>query len=153
MPPRRRGKVDLDNPERPLVCVDLNGVLDRYTGWKDPSHFDPPRPGAAEFLAALGTHGFDVVVFTTRHHAGVRRWLREHGLLGHVRAITRRKPPAHVFVDDRAVCFRGDFGATLERVLSFTAHWEAPAAQRAARPRTRSRKRARRAAKRRPSGS
>jgi hypothetical protein len=37
-------RLNLDNPVRPLVCVDLNGVL-------------------------------DVVIFTTRHPTGVRRWL------------------------------------------------------------------------------
>ena len=117
-------KVNLEAPERPVVGVDLNGVLDLYTGWKDPDHWDPPRPGAAAFLEQLTTGGFDVVVFTTRHAAGVRRWLREHGLLRHISAVTRRKPPAHVFVDDRAVCFRGDFGDTVRQVQAFKAHWE-----------------------------
>ena len=69
-------RIDLDNPLRPLVCVDLNGVLDAYTGWKDPDHWDPPRAGARAFLEGLHAHGFDIVVFTTRHPTGVRRWLR-----------------------------------------------------------------------------
>lgn len=117
-------RVDLDNPVRPLVCVDLNGVLDAYTGWKNPAHWDPPRGGAREFLQGLRDHGFDVVIFTTRHPAGVRRWLREHGLNTLVSAVTRRKPPAHVFIDDRAVCFRGDFNDALRQVVGFKAHWE-----------------------------
>ena len=29
---------------RPIACIDLNGVLDSYTGWQGPAHFDPP-PG------------------------------------------------------------------------------------------------------------
>ena len=117
-------KIDLDNPQLPIVCVDVNGVLDAYTGWKDADHWDPPRPGAEAFLRSLTERGFDVVIFTTRHSAGVRRWLRTHGLLQYVKAITRRKPPAHVFVDDRAVCFRGKFDEALERIVRFKAHWE-----------------------------
>jgi hypothetical protein len=119
-----RRRINLDNIVAPIVCVDLNGVLDSYTGWKDPDHWDPPRDGAHEFLRTLQARGFVVVVFTTRHPTGVRRWLRQHELLPYVTAITSRKPPAHVFVDDRAVCFRGDFNETLERVLSFKAYWE-----------------------------
>ena len=141
----------MDDPRRPIVCVDLNGVLDAYTGWKHPAHWDPPRPGAAEFLQALTERGFAVIVFTTRHPTGVRRWLRAHGLLSLVTRITDRKPPAHVFIDDRAICFRGDFDATLEQVLAFTAHWETPAAPQAARAssaRPRARNSARRRAKR-----
>ncbi len=38
--PSQARKVNLDNPERALVCVDLNGALDSYTGWKDPDHWD-----------------------------------------------------------------------------------------------------------------
>jgi hypothetical protein len=150
---RRLGRTELDNPAGPLVCVDLNGVLDSYTGWRTPDHWDPPRPGALEFLRALEEHGFAVVVFTTRHASGVRRWLRTHGLLPHVAAITNRKPPAHVFVDDRAVCFRGDFDATLEHVLSFKAHWETASTppQRADSARSRRTNRSRRHSKRRAS--
>jgi beta-phosphoglucomutase-like phosphatase (HAD superfamily) len=121
---RQARKVDLENPQRPIVCVDLNGVLDAYTGWKHPEHWDAPRAGAHEFLRALTERGFDVVVFTTRHHTQARRWLQEHDLLRYVSAVTRKKPPAHVFVDDRAVCFRGDFQDTLENIVHFKAHWE-----------------------------
>ena len=117
-------RLDLDNPVRPLACVDLNGVLDVYTGWKNPDHWDAPRAGAREFLEQLRANGFDVVVFTTRHPAGVRGWLREHGLLDLVGAITRRKPPAHVFIDDRAICFKGDFGDAVRQAVAFKAHWE-----------------------------
>jgi hypothetical protein len=150
---RRLRRHELDNPIRPLVCVDLNGVLDRYTGWQTADHWDRPREGAAAFLKSLTAHGFDVVIFTTRHPVGARRWLRQHGLLPYVSAITRRKPPAHVFIDDRAVCFRGDFAATLQSVLSFKAHWEpsAAAAHRVSSARNRSAKDARRRSKRRAS--
>jgi hypothetical protein len=117
-------RANLDNPERPLVCVDLNGVLDDYTGWKHADHWDAPRAGARAFLEQLRARGYDIVVFTTRHPAGVRRWLREHALDDLVAAVTQRKPPAHVFVDDRAVCFRGDFADILRQIETFKAHWE-----------------------------
>jgi hypothetical protein len=116
--------------ERPIVCVDFNGVLDAYTGWKGPAHFDPPRPGARAFLEALRDRGYRIVIFTTRFEDDVRRWARAHGLDELISAVTDRKLPAHVFVDDRAVCFRGDFDATLRDIDAFAAHWEtAPDAQ------------------------
>jgi hypothetical protein len=109
---------------QPIACVDLNGVLDTYTGWRGPKHFDPPRAGAKRFLRALRSRGFQVVIFTTRYPADVWRWLEGHGLGELVSDVTDRKPPAHVFVDDRAVCFRGDFDATLDQIDRFAAHWE-----------------------------
>jgi phosphoglycolate phosphatase-like HAD superfamily hydrolase len=108
----------------PIVCVDLNGVLDAYTGWRGSEHFDPPRPGAREFLEALARRGYTVVVFTTRYPDDVWRWLKEFNLDALVQQVTDRKPAAHVFVDDRAVCFRGDFDSTLREIDVFSAHWE-----------------------------
>ena len=109
---------------QPIACVDLNGVLDAYTGWKGADHFDPPRPGAREFLDALRARGFRIVIFTTRWPDDVWRWLREYELETLVTDVTDRKPAAHVFVDDRAVCFKGDFSATLREIDAFAAHWE-----------------------------
>jgi hypothetical protein len=114
-----------DDP-RPIVCVDMNGVLDMYTGWKDADHWDRPRAGAIDFLRQLRGNGFRVVVFTTRYADDVWRWLHTHGFAAYVDAVTDRKPPAHVFVDDRAVRFTGNFAETLRQITDFTAHWEQP---------------------------
>ena len=39
---------DHTRDDAPIACVDLNGVLDAYTGWKGAEHFDPPRLAAFE---------------------------------------------------------------------------------------------------------
>ena len=114
----------METLDHPIACVDFNGVLDAYTGWRGADYFDPPRPGARKFLDALVQRGYSVVIFTSRFPADVRRWLETHGLADLVSDVTDRKPAAHVFVDDRAVCFRGDFDATLAEIERFTAHWE-----------------------------
>jgi phosphoglycolate phosphatase-like HAD superfamily hydrolase len=110
--------------DAPIVCVDLNGVLDDYGGWRGPDHFDPPRAGARDFLAALRARGLRVVIFTSRYPDDVWAWLKAHRLDDLVSDVTDRKPAAHVFVDDRAVCFKGDFDDTLRQIDAFSAHWE-----------------------------
>lgn len=107
------------------VCIDLNGVLDQYTGWKGEGHMDPPRPGAERFLAELA-EDYRVVILTTQPAERVWEWLREYGLDQYVSDVTNRKPPALVYVDDRAVCFRGDFEETLREIRSFRPHWKEP---------------------------
>jgi hypothetical protein len=110
-------------PEGPLVCVDLNGVLDAYQGWKGAEHWDSPAPGSREFLMALRARGCRVVLFTTRYYRDAWRWLEAHGLGELIAEVTDRKPPADVFVDDRAVPFTGDYDAALRQVEQFAPHW------------------------------
>src|SRR4051794_38115332 len=124
MPSEDASPLRTPEPSERIACIDLNGVLDAYTGWKGPAHFDPPRPGARSFLEALRNRGYCLVIFTTRYPEDVWRWLRAYGFEDLVRTVTDRKPAAHVFVDDRAVCFRGDFDATLREIDAFAAHWE-----------------------------
>lgn len=107
-----------------MVCVDLDGVLNTFDEWRGAEYFHPPRRGADEFLRKLTGAGYRVVVFTVRYHAWVENWLAEHGLAGMVSAVTDRKPPAHVYLDDRAVCFRGDFDRAFEEIQSFRPFWQ-----------------------------
>ena len=109
---------------RSIVCVDLDGVLNQFDGWKGAAYFHPPHPGAREFLRRLNECGYQVVVFTVRWKPDVERWLTEHKLADFVSEVTDKKPPAHIFVDDRALCFRGDFDSVLDEIKHFRAHWE-----------------------------
>lgn len=107
-----------------IVCVDLDGVLNQFDGWRGPDYFHPPRPGARDFLRQLHELGYEVIVFTVRWKPHVEQWLARHGLAEFVSEVTDKKPPAHVYIDDRAVCFRGDYREALELIPKFRAHWE-----------------------------
>jgi hypothetical protein len=106
------------------VCVDLNGTLDTYTGWRGPDYWYPPRPGVDRFLGELHARGYRVVVLTTRETNGVWNWLRQHGLDQHVDEVTNKKVRAVAYVDDRAITFRGDYDATLRILDSFRPYWQ-----------------------------
>lgn len=100
------------------VCVDLDGVLARYEGWKGEDHFGEPLPGAVEFTRRLAEYA-RVVVFTTRCKADlggrpagatpedlaatVRAWLDRHGFACDEVYTGQGKPIAAAYVDDRAV--------------------------------------------------
>ena len=111
---------------RPIICVDFDGVLNTYDRWVSPEYLHPMRPGAAQFLRELNESGYAVVVFTTRWHEWVRRWLEENKVTQYVEDVTDRKPPAAVFLDDRAVCFRGDFCTALDEIRTFRPFWDTP---------------------------
>jgi hypothetical protein len=98
--------------------------LNLFDGWKGADYFHPPRPGAEQFLRALGEHNYRVIVFTVRWAEHVEQWLESHGLRHLVAEVTDKKPAAHVYLDDRAICFQGDFQQALRQIQDFKAHWE-----------------------------
>ncbi|MEM5790385.1 MAG: hypothetical protein AAGU11_23945 [Syntrophobacteraceae bacterium] len=115
---------ETETDSRPLVCVDLDGVLNVFDEWKGSEHFHPARPGAREFLESLRAAGFRIAVFTVRWHEWVRQWLEENNLSVLVDIVTDKKLPAHVYLDDRAVCFSGDFEDALKKIVGFRTHWQ-----------------------------
>jgi hypothetical protein len=57
------------------VCVDLDGVLAAYSGWKGIEHIGDPLPGAVEFTHAVAEFA-RVLVYTSRcrsNPGGARR--------------------------------------------------------------------------------
>lgn len=109
---------------RPVVCIDLDGVLNLFDVWQSSEFFHAMRPGAREFLKRLNLAGFRVCVFTTRWFEWVEKWLAENELTPFVDSVTNYKVPAQVYLDDRAVCFRGDFEVAFHQIVNFKPFWE-----------------------------
>ena len=95
----------MSEEQKPIVCVDLDGVLNAFDGWRGAEFFHDPRPGARAFLKSLCDQGYSVVVFTVRWGPHVEDWLARHGLAEYVTAVTDKKPagarlyrrPRHLF--------------------------------------------------------
>lgn len=101
---------------RPVVALDLDGVLCPYDGWKGLDHFNDPFPGAVEFTRELAQQA-DILIFTSRCCAElrkpmtanfvantiVREWLNKHGFVYHDIWIGEGKPAADWYIDDRAL--------------------------------------------------
>lgn len=106
------------DPKVKTIAVDFDGVIHSYqTPWVA-SHYipDPPLPGALEWLEYL-THNFKVLIFSARCNdvagiAAMKGWFKNHGLapaaLGAL-IFEPGKPSAHVFIDDRAIQFDGNY--------------------------------------------
>ena len=96
------------------VCIDFDGVLAQYDGWRGETHTGLPIPGARDFVRRLVDEGFHVVIHTTRPADVVRNWLVEHGFpMVDVSAV---KPPALVYIDDRGHRFDGDWESAYQAI-------------------------------------
>lgn len=114
-----------NSPLWPVICIDFNGVIDTYDGWPGYVRDYAPAEGVHNFLKELRKYFNTIVVFTaTIPLTTVKVWLEVNNLDPHVDFLTNWKLPAVVYIDDKAVCHRGDFDETLEQAISFKAHWE-----------------------------
>jgi len=132
IPPEKRitieGKQDICydcyKQQAPMVCVDFDGVLAQYDGWKGPDHLGDPIPGIRIFLSGLKEMGFCITILTTRKTQKVNHWILTHRLADYIDHVTNKKPPAKAYIDDRGICFKGDFSEVIARLKGFKPWWE-----------------------------
>lgn len=118
---------------KPILCVDFDGVVHSYTsGWKGAAVIpDPPVPGALRWLWEA-TDSFDVQIYSSRSkdpeaRRAMRYWMAAHSAdeFGHDHPMAcskddeafaypitfaYEKPAAFLTIDDRAICFEGNWG-------------------------------------------
>lgn len=104
-----------DDPFRYTICVDFDGVLHQYDGDWQGHHVIPGDacPGAIEWLEEI-TQGFEVAILSTRGStidglSAILDWVAERcspNVMEHLRVVSI-KPPALLYVDDRAWRFDG----------------------------------------------
>lgn len=106
------------------VVLDFDGVINSYTsGWKGCGVItDPPVEGIKEAIDEIRKAGYEVHVISTRCSTAegmeaVHKYLRENDI--HVDSIGCAKPPAVVYVDDRALCFDGHPETLLSKIRGF----------------------------------
>lgn len=116
---------------KPILCVDFDGVIHSYTsGWQGTCVIsDPPVKGAIEWLWKA-TEFWDVQIYSSRSSDSMARkamwrWMAAHSPFGSDHPMSQdwkegvqypikfadKKPSAFLTIDDRAICFEGDWHA------------------------------------------
>jgi hypothetical protein len=112
---------------KPILCVDFDGVIHSYTSkWENEYTIpDPPVPGALEWLWQA-SRLFTVTVYSSRSKPAeginaMREYIAVCALdyfndMDFVErefmpslVFAHEKPAAFLTIDDRAICFEGDF--------------------------------------------
>lgn len=111
---------------RETVVFDFDGVIHSYTsGWQGATCIpDKPVDGIHDALKQIHGHGYEVVIVSTRCATdegmfAIESWLYKWHLDIYVDKICKEKPPAIVYIDDRAICFDGNPETLLDKIVNF----------------------------------
>ncbi len=106
--------------QQPALCLDFDGVLHTYRGWKGEDVFNRPLPGALKFCRKMEKRGVKLYALSVRPAVKVQAWLDRYGFP--VEAVDT-KPQAGLYVDDNGFRFRGDW-QEVERAIGASPWWE-----------------------------
>ena len=106
------------------ILIDLDGVLNQYGKEKFDENFIPDiKQDAKEFIQNLA-QTYELYLFTTRNALLASKWLYDNDLDKYFKDVTNVKIPAYLHIDDRAICFNGDYNKTLEDIENFKVYWK-----------------------------
>ena len=100
------------------ILLDLDGVLNTYTGEYDKDYIPPIRNGAIDLVKNLSTT-FNVVIFTSRNILVAIKWILNNNLGEYITNITNVKEPCYLMIDDRCIQFKGDYAKLKEEINDF----------------------------------
>lgn len=105
------------------ILIDLDGVLNNY-GKEKFDEFKMPtiKRGAKKFIKELSQNA-ELYLFTSRNLISSTKWLIEHQLDQYFKDVTNIKIPSYLYIDDRTICFRGDYRETLKEIKQFRVYW------------------------------
>lgn len=108
------------------IAFDFDGVIHRYSkGWGDGKIYDTPVNGIRGLIYNLRKEGFKVVIYSTRAKSikgriAMREWLKKYMI--EVDDISKDKPLAKIYIDDRAINFNGNV-EKLKKDISIFKPW------------------------------
>ena len=100
------------------ILIDLDGVLNEYTGGFDKNYIPPMKAGAKDFLKSL-SENYEIKLFTTRNKILATKWLVENDVDKYFEDITNTKDLAWLYIDDRCINFDGKFENLTKSINSF----------------------------------
>lgn len=101
-----------------IILIDLDGVLNEYSGNFIENHIPNMRQGAQHLLENISKH-YRIKIFTTRNKIQTVKWLIENKIDKFVEDVTDIKEPAWLYIDDRCISFSGNYTELSEKINNF----------------------------------
>ena len=115
----------------PVIAFDFDGVLASYSGFIHKDDIQEPNAEAVKAVKMLKEKGCKILIHSTRGDEFIKKYCEQFSIPFDY--INRRpditgenpgKPIAFVYVDDKAICYKGESAETLvSEVLNFKPYW------------------------------
>ncbi len=123
--------MDAPNPPR-IIAFDFDGVLATYNGFVSKEDIKEPNAEVVKAMHALKEKGYKILVHSTRGDAFLQRYCEQFSIpVDYINRHTHRvgdnpgKPVAFVYVDDRAICYKGESAESLvSEIVNFKTYWQ-----------------------------
>ena len=112
------------NEHKKRILIDLDGVLNKY-GEKpyDENYIPEIREGAKEFIKELSNYA-ELYLFTSKNLMLSVQWLSKNKIDQYFKDVTNVKIPSYLYIDDRCICFKGNYSNTLDEIKQFKVYWK-----------------------------
>lgn len=113
-------------------AFDFDGVISEYEGFKGLRHTGTPNMEVVKAIRLLKADGHIIIVHSTKGEDTLKAYCAEHDIpVDYFNRNPARegenpgKPAAYVYIDDRAVCYRGQSAEQLvNEITNFKAYWQ-----------------------------
>lgn len=106
------------------ILIDLDGVLNEYG--KEPydeNSIPDIKDGAVDFIKELNKIA-ELYLFTSRNLMLSTKWLVKNKIDQYFKDVTNIKIPSYLYIDDRCICFKGNYDKTLNAAKQFEVYWK-----------------------------
>ena len=89
----------------------------------DENYIPEIKEGAVEFLEKLSDIA-ELYLFTSRNIMLSTKWLIKNKIDKYFKDVTNIKIPSYLYIDDRTICFKGDFNQAYNEIADFKPYWK-----------------------------
>lgn len=115
-----------------VIAFDFDGVIAHYEGFIGKEDIQQPNLEVTKAMAALREQGCKIMIHSTRGTEFLARYCEQFSIpVDYINSRPDKqgdnpgKPIATVYVDDRALCYRGQDAASLvSEITNFKTYWQ-----------------------------
>jgi len=122
----------MEDKKTRVYAFDFDGVISKYDGFKGKTHTEEPINEVVKAIRILKKQGHKIIVFSTRSDELMKKYCEDNNIpFDYINRNPEKegdnpgKPVAHVYIDDRTICYKGQSAEELvNQINNFKTYWE-----------------------------